>query len=75
MSVLACERYGCRKVMCDILVENRYICNDCATEFRESVGNKAMPIRELSKAFQTFMDSEKSEYGENRIVTVDEFLG
>lgn len=74
MGVLACERYGCPNVMCNKLVEKRYVCNDCAAEFRESIGNKAMPIRELSKAFQTFMESEKSEYDENRIVTVDEFL-
>lgn len=85
MSVLACERYGCRNVMCDILVENRYVCNDCMMEFRKSVGNKvivadgdsgvdSMSILELWKEFQAFMDSEKPEYVEDRIVTLDEFL-
>jgi hypothetical protein len=75
VSLLECERNNCGNLLCRLLVEHRYVCNECADEFRELVGDKAMPIHDLSKAFRKFMESYKSEYKENRVVTVDEFLG
>lgn len=74
MSVLACDRRGCNNVMCNRLVEERYICEECATEFREQIGEASIPIREMSKAFNAFMDGEKSVYTKNVDVTVDQCL-
>ena len=60
--------------MCDLLIDDAYICPDCIAEFKESIGDKALPIREMGKLFREFMRSEKSEYGTNPVVTVDQFL-
>ena len=74
MGVLACDRNGCTNVMCDMFVDEMYVCNECAAEFREQVGGEAKPIRELSEAFLKFMRSGKPMHSDNRIITVDEFL-
>lgn len=57
------------------MIDNRYVCNECAGQFKELIGNKLMHFQEMRDAFQEFMNSEKSlEYGENPGLTVEEFL-
>lgn len=75
MGVLACSRYGCENIMCDLLVEGNYVCNECAAEFRVSVNDKAMPLEQLREAFKLFMASEKPKHSADRVTTVDDFLG
>ncbi len=57
MSVLSCDRKGCRNVMCDRLSHRYgYICNDCFQELVES-----------KKDIEEFMSTEKDFYdGESR---------
>lgn len=74
MGVLACDRNNCENVMCDRLVCNMYVCNVCASEFASKVGDVSIPSREMMELFVEFMKSEKHDYGDDRIVTVNEFL-
>jgi hypothetical protein len=74
MGVLACDRAGCENIMCDILVDNQYVCNKCANEFRSLMGDGSTTLREMGLAFDSFMDSKKPNYVSDVIVNVDEFL-
>jgi hypothetical protein len=60
--------------MCDLLVCNRYVCDDCAEEFSILHNDFKGPQIKLSDIFDQFMDTEKVLYGSNRITTVQEFL-
>jgi hypothetical protein len=55
MSVLACDRNGCKNVMCDIYWSwcNKYICSDCLEELRDY--RKSWPDEMKRSAVQTFI--------------------
>lgn len=74
MSVLACDRVGCERVMCDTLVDNCYVCEDCVQEFRESVGEEPIPRRAMLQRFRAFMKTRKIVERGEEIIDVDRFL-
>jgi hypothetical protein len=72
MGAKECDRNGCDRIMCDILIDGRkYICDDCANEFRAMMGPNPRPRSALELAFSQFLESPKQARGE---CTVDEFL-
>lgn len=74
MSVLACDRNNCTNIMCDILIENRYVCRECAAEFRSLIGNRELPLSEMASRFLRFMETPKSSCTSHESVSVDDFL-
>lgn len=74
MGAMICDRRGCQRACCDLLVENQYVCSECAGEFRKEVGSEPRPVREISELFKQFMSREKPEYPDNPEMTVEEFL-
>lgn len=74
MGVLACDRRCCDHIMCDLLVDEKYICKYCAEEFSQQIGEELLTINEMTMKFRAFMDSIKfADYG-NDLITVDKFL-
>lgn len=59
MSVLACGRYDCPNVMCDYMVDGRYICNDCMQELED--WRKSWPdsieVADVQKLIEEFMNT------------------
>lgn len=74
MGVMACDRSGCDNVMCDLMVDNSYVCNECANEFREAVGTDQIQLGEMLVKFRQFMQSEKVCASPKNMVDVDEFF-
>ena len=73
MSVLACERIGCRNIMCERLVDGHYICNACAEEFRELAGDDcAIPINDMRRLFKKFLEIDRPK--SSVCVTASTFL-
>lgn len=78
MSVLSCDRAGCENVMCDCLLENWYVCNECLEEFRQVVGAKmAYQRSELVSRLKAFLEEAKPpkicEHPLD-VVTVEDFI-
>lgn len=75
MSVNQCSRSGCDEIMCDQLVDGRYICSGCAGEFRDMMGDSELPRFEMRSKFREFMQTEKSSSGfAHEKVTAEQFL-
>lgn len=61
MGVLACNRNGCDKIMCDhYSAEHGYLCDECLSELKGKVG-------ELTIA--EFMESPKGEDKRNELAS------
>lgn len=77
MGVMPCNRNNCGNVMCDTLIDDSYICNECKEEFKEyieqNLGSGYQPRRDLISRFRIFMKSEKDLFS-NDDVLVDDFL-
>lgn len=56
MGVLACDRHGCTNIMCDMLVNNKYVCNDCAAEFSSEYPFRLYSLDQMQVAFDIFMN-------------------
>ena len=74
MGVMACDRHGCEEIMCNLCVNNKYLCSYCADEFKELIGEELMSKKDLSIKFDNFMRSKKMYTGSNDIMTVNEFI-
>lgn len=72
MGVMPCERAGCGNILCDVLIDNRYVCGECLHEFRESLDGASLPDRHMLREFRGFMTRPKD--GTTAIVDVDEFI-
>ena len=77
MGVMACDRKNCENIMCDTLIDESYICNECKEEFKQyAVSDKSNNVqerRELIAKFRMFMQTEKI-CGSNDNVSLDDFL-
>jgi transposase-like protein len=47
--------------MCDLYIEGKYICNECAEEFTKKIGSKSKKNSEMKKSFLDFISSAKEE--------------
>lgn len=59
MGVKACDRDGCDNILCDICVDNLYVCNSCATEFINKY-DKPKTEDEWKWSFRTFLFTNKN---------------
>jgi len=74
MGVMACDRKNCENIMCDTLIDESYICNECKAEFKDHIGGERIQQRrDLIVKFREFMKTEKA-FGSNDDVSVDDFL-
>lgn len=62
MGVLACNRANCENIMCDNMIDNQYICNECLDEFENHVVFDVTPTTEKGwlSVFNGFMKTEKT---------------
>lgn len=74
MGVMACDRSGCDRTMCDIMVDNSYVCDECANEFRDLIGEQQMPAGGTLTMFREFMQTNKVCRELKRMIDVDEFF-
>lgn len=79
MGVLACDRKGCEHIMCDYLVDDKYVCTDCQGEFEEFVKNsdrgEEFSERNMLVMFREFMDTPKDkDWSKTDRITVKEFF-
>jgi hypothetical protein len=74
MGVMACDRKNCENIMCDTLIDESYICNECKEEFKQFASTGSLqPRRDLVVKFREFMQTEKV-CGSNDDVSLDDFL-
>ena len=81
MGVLACDRPECTNIMCDYLIHDRYVCNECVSEFKDSVGDKPMTKIEMAVKFEAFIVTPKVEaykfvdrHERHEMVTADDYV-
>lgn len=78
MGVLACDRYKCDNIMCNMCVESNYICRECKEEFKNYVLAKGIPLHsdyDIKRALKQFMETEKAEFdGDANTVDIEEFF-
>lgn len=76
MGVLACDRNGCGNVMCDISIDMRYVCRECAAEFIQKVGPEHHSEDDLLERFRIFIETEiePPQHCEPTGMTASEFV-
>ncbi len=63
--------------MCDIYVPSiGYVCWECKAEFKEQMGSKRefMSGQSVERELKAFMDTHKSEWKPDILISVDEFF-
>lgn len=75
MGVLRCGRYGCDEIMCDVLIDGRYVCHECLDQFRQKVGGETeMNAADFAQAFDDFMATRKRAGEGDPKRTVNQFI-
>lgn len=67
MSVLQCDRNGCENIMCDNMIDGRYICYQCLHELK----HVHRPFSSISKFFA---NERKEDYRNEWINHINEKL-
>jgi len=57
VGVCSCSVQDCSNIMCDAIVDGRYVCDDCIQEFQKRVGHEPKPEAELLDLFRDFRDT------------------
>lgn len=74
MGVLACDRKGCSNIMCDLLVNNNYLCSECRDEFVNLYPSRIFSSYEMSEKFAKFIRSPKEEKSDEAGINAEEWL-
>lgn len=72
---MVCDRAGCTRTLCNTIIENQYICNDCQQEFMDLIGDEKIPYEEMVERFMQFLSQGKLDEARHKIVGVKEFFG
>lgn len=71
---MRCNRTGCENIMCDVLIDNKYICPDCLQEFENNcTAPGEHKIGSILKAFREFMQSHK-DLDNPKMATVKDWI-
>ena len=75
MSVLACGRAHCERIMCDRLIVGQYICEECWHELlaHKKTWPTTMPVTEVSQRIGDFMDTPRSTVEAGQVEIEAEF--
>lgn len=72
MGVMSCSCHNCTNILCTILIDNTYICNTCALDFKRYIGSGLFRRSDLHTAFNAFISSKVDD--DDDVISVDKFL-
>lgn len=63
MSINECERKGCSNLLCDKIILDQYICNECLAELKENAKCllHSMVRKQYNEFIKSFMNSDKQD--------------